>query len=195
MKTTFLLPALFMLITFISCKSDNDIPVTRVPDHLRAMVPYQNGQTIKYSLEGAAPLVAQVAVTTEVNSISPCQGCEATQKIEVLRFDFTINGRPFINGSVDNRPVVFLSIFSPQDNFQTGGGFDFLTPESGSQFLCNGPRQTCLPSIVLAGRTFTNVLEISNGNDPDKLTRAYYTLDKGLVGFAYGDGTAFSRVE
>ena len=82
---------------------------------------------------------------------------------------------------------------SPEHVFQIGGGFDFATETGISQPVCSGPRQTCIPSITLNGRTYLNVLEVRNGTPPvDQIHKAYYTISQGLVGFVYGNGITYS---
>lgn len=177
-----------------SCKKD-EIPVTRVPGYLKAMLPYVNGETVRFSRNGGSPFPAQVSVEFNLATVSSCQGCDDIRKIETMDARLTVNGRAFINFGVDNRPNVFLSIMSPDNFFTSGSSFDFLVEDGVSQFLCNAPAQTCLASVVLNGQTFYNVLEISHGIAPDAITQAYYTIQDGLVGFKYGSGVTYSLVD
>jgi hypothetical protein len=56
----------------------------------------------------------------------------------------------------------------------------------------------CFDSLSIGGTyTFNRVLEISNGvsNSSSQLTRAYYTVSRGLIGFAYGNGITYRLLQ
>lgn len=184
--------AFLLLIAITSCKKDT-INTVYVPSWLRQMIPYTNGQSVSFINSSGG--IIQVTVT-ESNSFvekSSCPGCTPYVREESIKWKFFSGSSNFADIQVDNRPNVFMSIMSPLDNYQIGGGFDFLTQDGSSQFICSGPRQTCIPSITLNGKTFTNVLEITNGSPvANRLYRAYYTLSKGLVGYIYGNGDGYA---
>jgi len=178
-----------------SCKKDK-VDKTYIPAYLEKMVPYKNNQTINFITTNGGILPTSVTVSRGFTEKSNCVGCAPYAIEEYANYEFKDGVHPFIRISIDVRPNIFMNIFSPADNYQIGNGFDFLTQEGSPQFLCNGPRQTCLSSIVLNGTTFTNVLEIISGaSGPNDLVKAYYTVEKGLVGFKYGNGYTFSLKE
>lgn len=177
-----------------SCKKSkgNDVETVYVPAYLKQMLPYNDGQNISY-INGAGNTVnATVQKTTYWSTVSACQGCPVTKKIEYYVYKFLVGTTTFVYISIDNRPNIFMSIFSPQDNYNIGGGFDFLVTEGVAQPVCSAPRQTCVSSVTLNGITYNNVLEIISGaTQPNQLVKAYYTVAQGLIGFSYGSGVTY----
>ncbi len=184
---------LFFFLSFtFSCKKDK-IETIYVPDHLRKMLPYTNGQIIRFANGGGNIIETKAELRSGMVEKAYCAGCETYRKEEYIECKFNIGLYNFVTFSVDNRPNIFMSIMSPRDNYQQGSGFDFLTAENASQPICNGPRQTCLGTVTLNGDVYNDVLEVISGaTQADKLTKAYYTVAKGLIGFAYGDGLLYS---
>jgi hypothetical protein len=188
----------FCLISFLiltaSCKKDKEKDITIfVPAYLKQMLPYTNGQIIRYTKGSGSPVEATVSVTTDFSLHASCASCAPYSREEYITYDFNVGTLRFMQLGIDNRPNIFMSIMSPEHNFQIGGGFDFLTETGIAQPICNGPRQTCIPSIILNGKTYLNVLEISNGNPPfNQINKAYYTVSQGLIGFVYGSGLTYS---
>ncbi|AXY73168.1 hypothetical protein D3H65_03900 [Paraflavitalea soli] len=167
-----------------------------VPDHLKLMLPYTNGQVVQYSSPVGRVVQATVAITSRIAKKAYCASCDPSVLEETISYVFTASGKTFVNISVDTRPRIFMSVYSPLDNFQVGAGFDFETMEDVAQVSCNAPRQSCLSSVVLNGKTYTNMLQVISGASADaQLTKAYYTVNKGLIGFAYGNGTTYTLVE
>jgi hypothetical protein len=85
-----------------------------------------------------------------------------------------------------------LSIYSPVDNYQVAGGFDFSVESGVSQGSCFAQRQACLPSVILNGKTFTNVLEITAMGGSSSAVKAYHTVSHGIVGFKHSNGTTYA---
>jgi len=192
MKKSVTVTSILSLLIFASCKK-NSLETTYVPSYLKQMVPYTNGQTIKFIDTYGGILETTVSATEGFVEKSNCAGCDPYARVEYINYDFKVGIYSFIQMSIDVRPNIFLGIFSPLDNYQVGGGFDFITQDGVQQPSCSAPRQTCLTSVILNGQTFTNVLEIISGaTASNELTHAYYTVDKGLVGFKYGSGYTFS---
>lgn len=185
-----------LLFVRASCKKEDateSLAVTNVPAYLKQMLPYTNGQTVRYTKGPGSSLQATVSITTDTSVKSSCATCAPYAKDEFMSYYFKVGNTPFITLGIDNRPIIFMTIMSPEHTYQIGGGFDFNTQTGVSQPACSGPRQACIPSITLNGRTYQNVLEISNGNPPvDQIQKAYYTVSQGLIGFVYGNGTAYS---
>ena len=193
MKTIIIVCITFLFVLLTSCKKDK-VPTTYVPDYLKQMLPYHDGQTIRFN-GNYGVIDAIISAKSGFITKSSCPSCDPYIREEYLEYHFNVGTTRFVKISVDVRPNVFLGIYSPLANFQSGGGFDFLTKEGLPQFICNGPRQTCLTSIVLNGKTYFNVLEIRNGTSADQIIEAYYSVEKGLIGFAYGNGSIYYLVE
>ena len=195
MRTNISWCALFLLFLVVSCRKDK-IPTLPASPELKKMLPYQNGQIVRFaSTQGR---VVEAVVTTKMGVVkkSACATCDVEVYEEYMECIFTAGTRPFVQMSVDNRPNVFMTISSPEDNYQIGGGFDFATIEGTSQPSCTAPRQACLDSVVLNGKTYPKVLEVISGaNGSSQLTKAYYTVNKGLLAFAYGNGNTYLLVE
>ena len=189
MKTIIPVCVSFFLVLVVSCKKDK-VPTTYVPDYLKEMLPYQNGQTIRFN-GNYGVIDAIISASSGFVTKSACSSCEPYVREEYLEYRFNVGTKPFVKFSVDVRPNVFLGIYSPMANFQSGGGFDFLTKEGIPQPICDGPRQTCLSTLILNGKSYSNVLEIRNGTSADQIIKAYYTVEKGLIGFAYGNGSIY----
>lgn len=197
MRTNISWCALFLLFLVVACRKDK-IPTLQASPELKKMLPYHNGQIVRYASTQGRVVEAVVTAKTGVIKKSACANCDAYIYEEYMECVFTaINvSRPFVHMSVDNRPTVFMTIHSPEDNYQVGGGFDFTTIEGTSQPSCTAPRQTCLDSLVLNGKTYSKVLEVISGaNGSTQLTKAYYTVNKGLLGFTYGNGNTYLLVE
>jgi hypothetical protein len=185
-----------LLFVRASCKKDDDVQsdtTIYVPAYLKQMLPYTNGQTIRYTKGSGSPIQATLSITTDFSVKSNCPSCAPYSREEYKTYYFKVGNMPFITLGIDNRPIIFMSIMSPEHTFQIGGGFDFNTQSGIAQPACSGPRQACISSISLNGRTYQNVLEVSNGNPPvDQIQKAYYTVSQGLIGFVYGNGTTYS---
>jgi hypothetical protein len=192
MRILYLFNYIIVALLFLnSCKKDK-VEVTPVPDYLQKMIPYKVGETIIYRNENGAIITATVEKESYISEQSACSGCPVAIRTEIIKCKLVTGGKRFIDFQLDNRPIVFLGIWSPLENYQTGGGFDFYVTEGISQPICNTSRQTCLPSVILNGTTYINVLEIYNGGTPDKISKAYYTVEKGVIGFRYSNGTTYS---
>ena len=186
--------AILFFPLFTSCKKDK-VETTYVPTYLKQMLPYTNGQSIRFIGSNGGIIEANISVTSGFVEKSNCASCEIYAREEYINYYFKVGIHPFAQFSADIRPIIFMSIFSPQDNYQIGGGFDFLIAEGMAQPICNGPRQMCLSNIVLNGQTYNNVLEVISGaTGSNQLTKAYYTVTQGLIGFRYGNGFTFTRL-
>ncbi|MFT3912414.1 MAG: hypothetical protein QM737_23505 [Ferruginibacter sp.] len=177
-------------------KKDN-IETIYVPEYLKQILPYHEGQSVSYLSSGGGTIDAVVKINSYYSTVAACASCEMHRE-EAIEYTFNVANvyNPFVRIGIDNRPNIFMTIFSPAHDYKTGSGFDFLTETNIAQPISNGPRQTCHASMVLNGKTYNNVLEILNGSDPGTLSRAYYTVDKGLIGFSYsGGGYIYTLVE
>lgn len=194
MKTVVSLSVIFFLILTATCKKNNEKDINiYVPAYLKQMLPYTNGQVIRYTKGSGSPIQATVTIETAFSLHSSCPACPPYSNEEYITYYFKVGNSPFVTLVIDNRPIIFMSIMSPEHNFQIGGGFDFATEIGIAQPVCTGPRQTCIPSKTLNGKTYLNVLEISNSTPPiDQIHKAYYTVSQGLIGFVYGNGITYS---
>ena len=154
MRIIIALFTVLFLFLFTSCKKSNKVGITYVPAYLKQMVPYTSGQTIRFIDTFGGILEASVTVTSGIAEKSNCATCDVYERDEYFNYYFNVGNYSFVHISVDVRPNVFMSIFSPQDNFQTGGGFDFLMQDGVAQPICNGPRQTS--SVYWLDRLFTS---------------------------------------
>ena len=198
MKNNVSVLLLFFLSFVLSCRKDlgPGIPTLYVPESLKQMLPYKNGQIIRYISTSGHLIEASISMETKIWEKSNCIGCTPYEREETIGYEFLVGTNPFVRLSIDTRPIIFMSIFSPVDNYQIGGGFDFNTVPGVPQPACSGPRQYCLPSVTLNGNTYTNVLVATNGTTAAKdITKAYYIISKGLIGFEYGNGYTYSLKE
>lgn len=195
MKIYSLLTVLSFLFMAGSCKKEKT-PSMFVPEYLKKMLPYRNGQVVRYANPFGRSVEATVAINSRIIKKANCPSCDASVLEETIGYVFTSGGKTFVNISIDTRPHIFMSIYSFIDNFQVGAGFDFETMEDVPQPSCNAPRQSCLSSVMLNGNWYTDVLQVISGASGDaQLTKAYYTVSKGLIGFAYGSGITYTLVE
>lgn len=193
MKSNIIITILLVIGSFTSCKKDN-VGITYVPAYLKQMLPYSNGQTIRFIDSNGGTIQANITVTSGITEKSNCASCPVYAKEEYINYEFKVGINQFIRISIDVRPNIFVSIFSPLDNYQIGNGFDFLVEEGIPQPVCNGPRQTCISSIILNGQTYTNILEVISGaTSSTQLTKAYFSSTQGLIGFKYGSGFTYTR--
>lgn len=184
--------AIFLLLTLFSCKKDT-VETKYVPAWIKQMLPYTNGQVVTFVNGSGHEVQAVIEMKYGYVEKSACAGCDPYVREQWVSINFTVAARPFINMSADVRPDIFLTIFSPLDNFQVGAGFDFKTEEGVAKPSCSAPRQTCVGTKILNGTTYPDVLEVISGATASNvLTKAYFTISKGVIGFAYGDGTTYS---
>lgn len=198
MRTSISWCTLFLLCLMAACSKKEQVQTLRLSAELRRMLPYVDGQTVSFTNGQGTTIEAKVNVKKGTTKKSACNNCEEYVYEEFMECNMTVGGKQFVQMSVDSRPLVFMSIYSPEDNYQVGAGFDFATIEGTSQPSCNAPRQTCLDSVsVGGGTTYNRVLEITNGvgNSSNQLVKAYYTVNRGLVGFSYGNGITYHRVQ
>lgn len=193
MRTSILSCVLLLCLVF-ACSKKEQVQTLLLPEQKLQMLPYTNGQTVRFTSNQGATIEAVVNVKKGTVKKTSCNNCTDYIYEEFMEVSMAVGNKQFVTMSVDSRPVVFMSIYSPEDNYQIGAGFDFATIEGTSQPSCNAPRQECLDSLALdGGITFSRVLEISNGvtNSSNQLAKAYYTVNRGLVGFSYGNGITY----
>lgn len=193
-KYSFLILLSFLLMAGICNKEKTNAMF--VPDHLKLMLPYTNHQVVRFASPFGRVVEATIAINSRIAKKAYCASYDPSVLEETISYVFTASGKTFVHIAVDTRPKIFMSIYSPLDNFQVGAGFDFETLEEAAQYSCNAPRQSCLSSVVLNGKTYTHVLEVISGASGDaQLAKAYYTVNKGLIGFAYGSGITYTLEE
>jgi hypothetical protein len=198
MKKVFFYLVPVLLLVIASCKKEK-LATTYVPAYLKQMLPYTDQQELRFARVPNPPnpsFNAKVKITSYISEQSACMNCPPNKRIEYIRYRFYDGNRSFAEFTIDNRPYIFLSIMSPLDNYNIGAGFDFSVTEGVAVPVCNGPRQTCIGSITLNGVAYSNVLEVISGSTaPNELTKAYYTVEKGLIGFKYGSGETFNLLQ
>jgi len=194
MKTNSSFFVLLLLLLFVSCEKEK-YKTVYVPSYLKQMLPYKDGQKLHYSSNYGLTIETIVSVKSNMIKKSACTTCDPYIQEEYIEYTFNVGLKTLAIISVDNRPNIFMDIFSPHDNYQIGAGFDFWTIEGEPKPMCNVPRQLCLNTVTLNGKTHMNVLEITGGTGNNQLAKAYHTVEKGLIGFSYGNGNTFALVE
>jgi hypothetical protein len=191
MRTLTLSKLLFFLVIFSSCKkSEPDGIKVYVPAYLKAMLPYTNGQSVAFSNGSGQTLNASVAIVSTFYNTGVCGSCASSSNPELLTYTVSVGANKFFVFKLNPEPYIYLSVYSPVDNYVNAGAFDFLGQNGISQPSCGAAGQACLTSITLNGITYTDVLEITvESTFVTNLRKAYYTVDKGLVGFVYANGT------
>ena len=182
-----------MIIAFSSCKKDEPAgPKVYVPAYLKAMVPYTNGQTVSFSNGSGQVVNATVYITSKFYYNGVCSSCASAPNPEIITYTLNAAINRLMVFNVTPETYIGLSIYSPLDNYQLVGGFDFSVESGVSQGSCFAQRQACLPSITLNGKTFTNVLEITAMAGPSSAIKAYHTVSQGIVGFRHANGTTYA---
>lgn len=180
--------ALLLALFISSCKKEG-INTIYVPASLKQMLPYSNNKKVRFGNSAGYSFESTVLVTQNFIVKSNCSGCPPYVREEYINYELVTGQKIFAQLSIDNRPVIFMSVFSPFNFFESGSGFDFETVAGSPAPVCSGIRQRCIDSKTLNGVVYDNVLEIISGaTEPDKIVKAYYTVDKGLIGFEFGDG-------
>ena len=190
---------LFFLLLTSSCHKDlgPEIPISYVPGSLKQMLPYKNGQVIRYISNSGHLIEASISIQTIIMDKHRCQGCPVYEREEIITYTFSAATGTFIQITVDTRPFIFIKIFSPVDNYISFRDFTINTIDGVPQPACNQPRHSCVPVITLNGTTYTDVLirTTDGGLAAKDIIKAYHSSSKGLVGFEYGDGTIYSLKE
>ncbi|MCW3080618.1 hypothetical protein [Segetibacter sp.] len=190
----FITLSICLALILSSCHKEK-FPTRYVPDSLKQMVPYRDADVIQYANASGSILNVRIGKEGGFIEKSTCVGCEPYEREETIGYVFYVGVKTLVRLSIDTRPFIFMTIYSPEDNYQIGGGFDFATVEGVPLPLCspNLPRQKCLSSVTLNGKIYYNVLEANNFTTaPKELSKAYYTVEKGLVAFSYGNGNTYS---
>lgn len=183
-----------LIIAFSSCKkSTTERTKVYVPAYLKAMAPYTNGQSLSFRNGSGQVVNATVSITSTFSSSPVCGGCPDVPNPELLTYSLNAGTNKFIVLEMSPESYINLSVYSPLDNFQSRGGFNFSVDAGLTHGSCFAQGQTCLSSISLNGKTFTDVVEItasfSGSSSPVK---AYHTVSQGIVGFKYANGTAYA---
>jgi len=199
MKTYISVFFLFFLSLTSSCHKDlgPDIPASYVPESLKQMLPYKNGQVIRFISSSGHLIEASISIQSTIVEKHNCQSCPVYEREEIISYTFSAGTRTFVQVTVDTRPFLFIRIFSPADNYVSFRDFTFDIMPGVSQAVCNLPRQSCVSSVTLNGTTYTNVsVRLTDGGlAANDIIKAYHTTAKGLVGFEYGNGNIYSLKE
>lgn len=193
MRIFFHLIAIISLSLLFACNKDK-VTIRRIPDNVHRILPYVEGQAIRFVSNNGNSLTSKVTLKTEI--IGPFISNGETFKVETMSYKLMMGTQPLVEGSIDNNYIVFMNIWSPEDNYKKGVGFDFYTDQIAAKPLCSGPRQTCVSMVTLNGKTFNDVLKIENGSSYspyDYLSKAWFSVDKGLIGFQYYSGTTYVK--
>ena len=194
MKPLISIITIFLLIS--SCRKSDNLETITVPAFLKQMVPYIDSQVVRFKNNSGNIITSIVSVKHEYIERTSCATCEVYLREEFIRYNLMAGSMPFVQLSIDNRPYISLFIFSPDNGYQSGLGFNFSTMQGVAEPNCNTGRQTCLDSVIINGVTYYDVLEIDSGvTANDQLSKAYYTINKGLVGFRYGSGITYGLLE
>ena len=184
----------FLIITFCACtKSKTERTKVYVPAYLKAMAPYTNGQSLSFSNGSGQVVNATVSITSTFSSSPVCGGCPDVPNPEQLTYSLNSGTNKFIVFEMSPETYITLSVYSPLDNFQSRGGFNFSVDAGLIHGSCFAQGQTCLSSIILNGKTFTDVVEITAVfSGSSSLVKAYHTVSQGIVGFKYANGTIYA---
>lgn len=182
--------AFALLGGLVSCaKEKAKTPVVPVSEYLQKIVPYTDGQTFLFmSSEGDE---IEVRAQVEKNSITvpSCENCDIMHEVEYMSYILWDGAKMLAKITVDNRPRVFMAISSPLSDYVYGANFDFSVAEDSDDAVCEA--QAC-KMFTLNGHIFSNCIEIRNGAGPHV---AYYSVEKGIVGFTYNDGPVYFLVK
>jgi len=184
-----------LIIVFNSCKKANpNFPEIYVPAYLKAMVPYTDGQSVSFSNGTGQVVNATVSITSTFVYTPVCSSCGSPYNGENISYTLNAGSNKFMEFTVKPYSYIQFTIYSPHNNYQPAGAFNFSVESGVSQGSCFAQGQTCLSSIILNGKTFTNVLEIAKQAPAGSpyIVKVYHTVSQGIVGFAYGNGTTFA---
>ena len=91
MKTVFSLGAIFFLILSSSCKKNNEKDINiYVPAYLKQMLPYTNGQIIRYTKGSGSPVQATITIEGGFSPHSSCAGCAPYSNEEYINYYFKV---------------------------------------------------------------------------------------------------------
>ena len=188
---------LFFLPVLEGFKKGDDI--IRVSKYLKDMIPYRQGQIVKFVSDGNEVIIARVEIE---QSIENCTACQPKEKREVLRFIL----RNTANVEYDKVAVleiidraenlVFLTLYSPKADFISGMGFDVKTINRTSDFFTDNNVYFFHNEIFIGPTLYRNVLEINYSVYPNQMNYLPYALEysreKGIIRFRYEDGKTYT---
>jgi hypothetical protein len=186
---------ILLLIASSSCKKFkdyDDCPKVYVPSYIKAMVPYSAGQSVSFSNGSGQVVNATVSITSKFVYTPVCSACGNPYNGEYITYSLNAGSNKFMIFIVTPDTYIPFDIYSPLDNYQIPGGFTFEVEPGVSQGSCYVPRQVCLTSITLNGKTFTNALEITSQGGGSSVVKVYHTVSQGIVGFRYANGTTYA---
>ena len=85
-----------------------------VPAYLKQMLPYTSGQAIRFIDSNGGIIDATISMNSGFTERSNCASCPLHSREEYRSYFFSVGTYPLIRLNVDVRPVVFMSIYSPQ---------------------------------------------------------------------------------
>lgn len=186
---------LSIIVIASSCKKNDEV-IHYVPDNLKQMTPYTNGQQLVFS-SGASQVNATVSIQTSIIPLVNCIICDRYEFEENIAIKFMVGNAVFVDMFLDIRPFIFMKIKSPIDNFIISGNFDVFVISEQVAFACSAVKHNCLPSVTINGKQYFDVVEITSGGipEPNLLAKAWYSKTKGLIGFIYGSGLLYNLVD
>lgn len=195
MKFSVVLFPLLLVVLFYSCKKKDDEGIkVYVPNHIKAMAPYTQGQRVNFSNGSGHNIQADVSINSVFYNVGVCGSCANHPNPETLTYTLKVGTANFAAFVLTPDTYIQLTVYSPINNYQSSAGFNFSAEKDVPQHSCVVTwSQRCLSSITLNGKTFTNVLEISSSSpDLNAPQKAYHTVSKGLVGFTFQNGTIYT---
>jgi len=114
-----------VILSFSACKEKSVRTKVYVPAYLKAMAPYTNGQSVNFSNGSGQVVNATVSITSAFSSTPICSGCPDVPNPEQLTYSLNAGSNKFIVLEMSPEAYITLSVYSPLDNFQSKGGFNF----------------------------------------------------------------------
>jgi hypothetical protein len=193
MKKIFLFVILGATSLLVCCK--RKIAIIELASYKSGMMPYKHGQQAVFASNINDTVVTTIKDIREILERAPCANCATDQRIVVYRYQFMKGDKQFALIETDNRPLINVTVRDKFSNYQRGHVFSIITNEITS-FSCDEARHNCLDSVVLNGKTFKNVLEISTGStDATSVNISYYSKTLGFIGFKYSNGETYVLVK
>ncbi len=135
-----------------------------------------------------------------VENIENCTTCQPTEKRQVLDYilrntanvDYPVVANLQIIDRAEN--YIFMTMWSPVNNFMTGRGFDFKTVNKTSEFFVDDKYYFFHDKITIGPRSYNDVLEINYALDqvPEyEVSYLYYSKEKGIIKFGYKNGKSY----
>lgn len=203
MKKQFLCFLLPLIILSACCPSGKDNEYKRVANALQESVPYQTGQTVKFSgSDGSSYSIGVKRTVEEVYSdFNKCSG----QTLEFFNVELKNNqATPFMTFGTNYTTEEQMTISILTKQLQGSNQyyiFHYFVNDDGS-FQCGEKFNyiyTCHSSLNIAGTEYSDVLEINQidigSTEENIILRLFYSQTKGVLQYEFVDGRIFTMSE